>query len=95
MSADVNRQHFGSIRLYGEQSDFKDQLERDLAKNRWAGDHGASILRTPYQEYDRVEEELKKFFRALEKNEYKQIFRVTNPNLYNQLARDGRAMGIK
>lgn len=88
------RQHFGVVNWFGQPSDFRDQVERDLAKNRWARDRGASLLRISYAEYDRVEEELEGFFRELERNGYKQTFKATNAELYNQLKRDGQAMGI-
>jgi hypothetical protein len=87
-------QHFGSVNWFGEPSDFRDQIERDLAKNRYAMDRGMSLLRISYAEYNRVEQELDDFFRELERNEYQQTFKATNAELYNQLKRDGQAMGI-
>ena len=81
-------QHFQSVSWYGNNaSDFRDQLCRDLAKNRYARDNAWSLLRISYLEYHNVEYWVNKFITDIEIRATKEekVFMCSNPHLYNKL----------
>lgn len=75
-------QHFRFYPHFHEsEGDFHNQIERDLAKNRYARDQRMRLLRISYKEYKNLEEIVDDF---LESNEQ---FKATNANLYNSIPR--------
>lgn len=87
-------QHFEVVYWYDSQgSDLKDQLCRDLAKNRYARDDGVSLLRISYKEYDRVAEWLDRFIAAVEATDG-QVFMISNPDLYREQKETGVKYGL-
>jgi hypothetical protein len=78
-------QHFGPV-AWIPNFDFRDQVCRDLAKNRAARDQGCSILRISYQEYHEIDQWLHMFVQAcLDAGPKGQVFMVSNAELYTRL----------
>jgi predicted adenine nucleotide alpha hydrolase (AANH) superfamily ATPase len=76
-------QHFERVFWYDPNgSDLKDQICRDLAKNRFAADNGMSLLRVSYKEYNDLEKWVNMFLEKCN-NADGQVMIPSNPALYN------------
>lgn len=82
-------QHFGPV-AWIPNHDWRDQVCRDLLKNRTAKDLGFSILRISYEEYHEVDQWVDKFVEAvMPSGTNGQVFVISNAELYNGIrARD-------
>jgi very-short-patch-repair endonuclease len=83
------RQHFESVNYFGngEWTDFRDQVCRDLAKNRTAWNNGWSVLRISFEEFDNIEFWVNKFIDDIMSND-KQVAMTSNNDKYMTLKRD-------
>jgi hypothetical protein len=66
-------------------SDYKRQLENDMAKNRYAHENGMSMLRVHYKDYRNIVDILDDFLKTWEENGFKQILGVTRPVEYRNM----------
>jgi hypothetical protein len=89
------KQHFQVVYWYGPPSDLKDQISRDLSKNRHARDNGMSLLRIAYTEYNRdsIVEWVNKFIAAVQASD-DPVLMVSNPRLYNAQKETGKRLGL-
>jgi very-short-patch-repair endonuclease len=77
-------QHFEKVFWYdSDGSDLRDQICRDLCKNRYAADHGMSLLRVSYKEYADLETWVNTFLEKCNNKENGQVMIPSNPALYN------------
>ena len=78
-------QHFGSVNWFGsEPTDFQDQRCRDLAKNKYAMDHGWSLLRISYQEYNDSDYWVNKFIQEIMETS-SCVVMYSSPEMYEKL----------
>ena len=76
-------QHFQVVYWYDPKgSDLRSQITSDLAKNRYAVEHGLSLLRVAYTEYGQLEQWVSRFFERC-CTDKGQVFLCSNPALYN------------
>jgi hypothetical protein len=89
------KQHFQVVYWYGPPSDLKDQISRDLSKNRHARDNGMSLLRIAYTEYNRdsIVGWVNKFIAAVQASD-DPVLMVSNPRLYNAQKETGKRLGL-
>lgn len=82
-------QHFAVFPFFHDngEDDLQDQIARDCAKNRYAREHGWSLLRISYKEYKSLEQIVDQFISDFVEGERKQLFRATNAQLYNSIKR--------
>jgi hypothetical protein len=77
-------QHFDVVYHFNPQgSDLASQITSDLAKNRYAVDHGMSLLRVAYPEYKDLELWVNRFLDKCVQEQGKQVFLCSNAKLYN------------
>lgn len=79
-------QHFNPnhLLLTHFNTEFRDQVCRDLCKNRYARDNNMSLLRISYLEYDNIEYWVNSMIsEVMEKNA--PVMKCSNPKLYNDL----------
>ena len=78
-------QHFGPV-TWIPNHDWRDQVCRDLAKNRAARDQGYSILRISYEEYQEIDRWVEQFIQVvLAAGTKGQVFMASNVELYNSI----------
>ena len=78
-------QHFGPV-TWIPNHDYRDQVCRDLAKNRTARDQGYSILRVSYEEYHEIDRWHEQFIQeVLSVGTNGQVFMASNAELYNSI----------
>ena len=81
-------QHFAlHAHFHESEEDLQDQIGRDCAKNRYAREHGWSLLRISYKEYKSLEQIVDQFISDFVEGGRKQLFRATNAQLYNSIKR--------
>lgn len=77
------QQHFQTVSSFGPNgTDLRDQICRDLAKNRYAADHRMSLLRISYLEYNDLEMWVNLFLEKCAQTT-EQVMIPSNPALYN------------
>lgn len=76
------KQHFEAVDYFGGVPKLRLQICSDLAKNRWAADHGYSVLRVAYTDYKDLEKWVHKFLTECSKT-LDPVMIPTNPTMYN------------
>ena len=85
-------QHFQLVNhFHRSESDLKDQLSRDRAKNKYAIDNGYSLLRVAYTEFRDIEYWVNSFLDEVAKSP-SSVLRVSNVDLYSSLRDTGKAL---
>ena len=82
----------GDVDLDGR---FRDQIRRDLCKNRYVLANGLSLLRISYKEYNTLQMAWEEFISQYNRSGKKQTFVASNKELYNRLKETGLNLGIK
>lgn len=70
-----------------EQTDFEDEVHKDVAKMRYAHEHGFSILRISFEESNEIEYWINKFIHKVVTSTFSVVM-CSNPKKYNQLQKD-------
>lgn len=88
-------QHFKSVTFFNpEGSDFRDQLCRDLAKNRKLWNSGYSILRIAWEEYDSIENHVTTFIQQVFDSKQKLVEMIPREVYMDLMDRGRRLLGV-